>query len=448
MPLTDQTGITRIIWRGLVSMRLALFLLLFIAGVAVVGTLIPQGNPPAFYQYAYGSWRAGIIRFFQLNSVFRSGVFLVPTFLLTISLLACVADRWRPAWRQVSTYHYRYHEEDYTGITTSKSLVTANPRETLAALVAACRRRHYRAFTEVREERLYLYADRGRCGVLGSLLTHLSVVLIVTGGLYSGLAGFGGYVNIPAGATVAIPRAGFAARLDAFRIDYYSDGTPKQYYSTLTVVDAGREVEQRVIAVNSPLTYKGVTLYQAGYGWAVDGVLKIQGREIQFTAPDRETIPLTGDLRLKAVFYPDYVTDPAGHPGSRSSRPANPRVGYFLLQGEKVISYSLVGLNEPLAAGNGLILTFTGYRQYTGLKVTHDPGIPVVYAGAAFLLLGLCLSFYVRRRQIWGMVIPAEGGCRVLLAGAAPRQPAGLAGELEELLEEPLMGAAVPAKKL
>lgn len=436
MPSNDQPGPVRSIWRGLVSMRLALFLLLFIAGVAALGTLIPQGNPPAFYQYAYGPWRAGMIRFFQLNSIFRSWVFLIPTFLLTISLLACVVNRWRPAWRQVTTVHYRYQEEDYTDTTASKSLAAANPREILAALAGACRRRHYRAFTITREGRLYLYADRGRYGILGSLLTHLSVVLIVAGALYSGLAGFRGYVNIPAGATVAIPRAGFAARLDAFRIDYYSDGTPKQYYSTLTVVDAGREVEQRVIAVNSPLTYKGVTLYQASYGWAVDGVLKIRGRELQFTAPDRETIPLTDDLRLKAVFYPDYVTDPAGHPGSRSSRPDNPRVGYFLMQGDRVISYSIAGLNEPLGAGNGLGLTFTGYRRYTGLKVAHDPGIPVVYTGAALLFLGLCLSFYVRRRQIWGMIIPAEGGCRVLLAGVAPRQPAGLAGELEELLGE------------
>lgn len=436
MPSTYQPGLARRIGRGLVSMRLALFLLLLIAGVAGLGTLIPQGNPPDFYQYAYGPWRAGVIRLFQLDNVFRSWVFLGPTFLLTISLLACVVNRWRPLWRQVTTFHYRYHEEDYTGTAASKGFVAVNPREILATLVEACRRRHYRVFTTTGEGRFYLYADRGRFGIPGSLLTHLSVVLIVAGGLYSGLAGYRGYVNIPTGATVTIPRAGFAARLDAFRIDYYSDGTPKQYYSTLTVVDAGREVEHRVIAVNSPLTYKGFTLYQASYGWAVDGLLKIQGREIRFTAPDRETISLEGDLRLKILFYPDYTVDPAGHPGTRSSRPENPRVGYFLMQGNKVISYSLAGLNEPVAVGDGLTITFTGYRQYSGLKVTRDPGIPVVYTGAALLLLGLFLSFYVRRRQVWGMVIPEDGGCRVLLAGAALRLPAVLADELEELLGE------------
>ncbi|AKX95042.1 cytochrome c biogenesis protein CcsB [Moorella thermoacetica] len=438
MPSTNLSGIIRKVWQGLISMRLALVLLLVMAGVAVLETIIPQGNPPAFYQYAYGPWRAGIIRFFQLDKVYRSWIFLGLTFLLTASLLACVVNRWNPLWRQVTTFHYRCREDDYTGAPAGASgFSTRSAGETVASLVAGCRRRHYRVFTSEEEGRFYLYADRGRFGVLGSLLTHLSVVLIVAGGLYSGLAGYRGYVNIPAGATVPIPRAGFAVRLDDFRIDYYSDGlTPRQYYSTLTVIEGGREVEGRVIAVNAPLTYKGVTLYQASYGWVIDGVLVNRGQTTRFALPDRQTISLAGDLRLKPIFYPDYTVDPAGHPGSKSPRPVNPRVGYILMQGTRVANYSVTRLGEPVSLGDGLEVTFTGYRQYTGLKIAHDPGIPVVYTGAALLLLGLFLVFYMRRRQIWALAIPADGGCHVSLAGAAPRSQARLETDIKELLAE------------
>ncbi|MFZ5633484.1 MAG: cytochrome c biogenesis protein ResB [Bacillota bacterium] len=408
-------------------MRFNLFLLLIIAGVSVFGTIIPQGEETAFYRQAYGPLRANLIGVFQLDDVFHSWWFLALAFLLTASILACSLSRLAPLWRQATTFQYRYREEEYTGAAISSRAVSPKGAgETAHLLSAGLRKKRYRVFLQEKEGRFYLYADRGRFGYPGTLVTHLSLVVIVAGALYGGLAGFKDYANISEGEAYHLQKAGFSVNLDDFRVDYYDDYMPKQYYSDLRIIDGGREVIKKTIAVNDPLTYKGVTFYQTSYGWVVEGVVNNPGKETKVTLLDRQTAPLGEGLSVKAIFYPDFFINAAGHPGTKSPLPNNPRVVYVVYYGPGVLTYDVTKLNEPVQIGDSLVLTFTGYRQYTGLKLARDPGIPVVYSGLTLLLLGLFLNFYVIPRRIWAMVSPDPSGSRILLAGSSPRFPARL----------------------
>ena len=59
-----------------------------------------------------------------------------------------------------------------------------------------------------------------------------------------------------------------------------------------------------------------------------------------------------------------------------------------------------IGQSLKLPDGEGTI-TFTGYRQWASLTITHDPGqLPALICGIA-ALGGLLLSFVVRRRRVW-----------------------------------------------
>ena len=58
----------------------------------------------------------------------------------------------------------------------------------------------------------------------------------------------------------------FQIRCDDFEASFYDTGAPKEYRSDLTIIDKGQEVLKQSIRVNDPLSYQGVTFYQASYG--------------------------------------------------------------------------------------------------------------------------------------------------------------------------------------
>jgi len=122
----------------------------------------------------------------------------------------------------------------------------------------------------------------------GSLLTHLSILLILGGAVARGVWGEKGSVALRAGETIAqfdgntgpqpLP---FALQLAKFEIETdpaagtraaVAPETPpmmkrsiKNFRSTVQLVDNGVAVGERTIAVNSPLKVKGYTFYQTGY---------------------------------------------------------------------------------------------------------------------------------------------------------------------------------------
>jgi cytochrome c biogenesis protein len=68
-----------------------------------------------------------------------------------------------------------------------------------------------------------------------------------------------------------------------------------------------------------------------------------------------------------------------------------------------------VGQSLKLPDGQGTI-TFTGYRQWVSLTITHDPGqVPALICGVA-ALGGLLLSFVVRRRRVFVRVYRVKAG--------------------------------------
>jgi len=54
--------------------------------------------------------------------------------------------------------------------------------------------------------------------------------------------------------------------VEDFKVKFYTNGTPKEYTSILTIIKNGTTMLTQAVEVNHPLKYKGIKFYQSGYG--------------------------------------------------------------------------------------------------------------------------------------------------------------------------------------
>jgi len=75
------------------SIRFAVLILSLLAVTSIIGTVIPQGEPVAFYIDKYGQQLAILIKIFDLDCTYSSIWFGFLLFLLTLSLSDCIFQR-------------------------------------------------------------------------------------------------------------------------------------------------------------------------------------------------------------------------------------------------------------------------------------------------------------------------------------------------------------------
>ncbi len=96
-----------------------------------------------------------------------------------------------------------------------------------------------------------------------------------------------------------------------------------------------------------------------------------------------------------------------------------------------------VGQSITLPHGQGK-LTFTGYREWISLAITHDPGQIPALISALVALGGLILSFMVRRRRVFLRAAAGPDGQTIVDFGGLARSDAagGFEVEFAELADE------------
>ena len=113
--------------------------------------------------------------------------------------------------------------------------------------------------------------------------------VVLVGALAGSYLGFKGTMNLSEGETSdkvmlaggeSVLELPFMVRCDKFEVSFYDTGAPKEFRSDLAIIDKGREVLKDSIIVNDPLTYEGITFYQAYYGTT------LKGAEIELTDRD------------------------------------------------------------------------------------------------------------------------------------------------------------------
>jgi cytochrome c biogenesis protein len=86
---------------------------------------------------------------------------------------------------------------------------------------------------------------------------------------------------------------------------------------------------------------------------------------------------------------------------------------------------------------DNFILSFEGDspREYTGLSVTKDPGVWVVWIGCGLMIFGLIVSFFFSHQRVWVRTSTGPGG-EIVLAGSANKNRVGFEKSFGELVEE------------
>lgn len=369
---SPEKSITKSVVDWLASVKVAVSIVVVTAAACVVGTLLPQGaevdrylarNPAAMERMAFFD-KLG------LTHVFTAGWFIGLLCLLSASVMVCSSRRF------------------------STILRTAG------------------------------YA-RGRA--VGSMLTHISFLMILSGAVVRGVWGEKGYLEFREGQTVATFVEGrgvrplpFAIQLSNFEIETYNQSKqPDQ----LVVHWPAKDLQGTLpVKVGAEQKFAGFTLQVLRY--VPDFVVDMTTREIttRSTEPRNPAIlvavsgPAYSNHRWVFAKYPDMemhtkdsqATGPSPlkflfQSGAAASAAITGPIKSFkstlnIIDREQVVLTKTIEVNTPLSY-KGYTLYQSGYNpddlSYTSLQVVKDPGIPIVYAGFGLMIAGLFVVFYL-----------------------------------------------------
>jgi cytochrome c biogenesis protein len=405
-----------LVWRFLSNTKVAVILIFLTMLAAFLGAVFIQAPGWALDNpQGYASWldrvrpRYGALTDLYsalgLFNVYNSLWFRGLTSLLILSTIVCTLNRIPGIWRSVFRVKVVMGENFYRHSANRASIPAPLAAEEVAGLL---RKQRYRVSIQRVGENTYLYADRNRWAKLGTILTHLSIILFLAGAVTGALLGFSDdEAVIGEGSTYTVGHGyDFKVRLNDFSEEWYPEGMPKDYRSDLSIIEGGREVLRKTIRVNDPLVYKGVKFSQSFYG--VAPALEVRdsnGRVLFSDILPMSPSTLKGYLVGLLTFGPD-TTVVVGRP-EKVSGAAAVHLEAQVYSGGKLLQQGVLRQGQPQQMGN-LRLEFLGDREYTGLRVSKDPGTSLIWVASGLMLLGICTSFYFPRRRLWVRVAPQE----------------------------------------
>jgi cytochrome c biogenesis protein len=443
--------------RLFMSVRLAVALILVIAALSLAGVFLQQ-IPQNFAASPDGyAWWVENVASRELGGVaeplaalgffhiFRSAWFIAAAGLLMLNIVVCTAARIRPLRQGTRAAAVRQDDGFYA----DADSVSPEPSPGLAAVAdqagQALRAGRYTVRREEDEAIIWLAADKHRLSSWGTLLVHLSLILLLAGVLVGTLFGFRNETFTVAEGTAADVGygTGLSLRLNAFSDTYWEDGTPLDYQSDVTVFRNGAIVRSGVIRVNHPLKVNGVRFHQGYFGPAAGLVIQDENGDVLFSG----SIALTGIQTGGSLSRPKGVAVLAdgktsmillGSAGSADPSIGADQVGLELYDGNLIFIGWLLLLENTPAQLNGMTFTYHAL-QYAGFMVSAEPGAPFLWAAAALFLLGIATLFYFPHRRLWirlqrmpdGKISvtlkPAgmNGADRILEVLKTPRKPGG-----------------------
>jgi len=434
------------LWRFFSSLKLTIFLLIGLAVVSIIGTVIPQGTPSPEYLQTISETKFHLYARLGFFDLYHSWWFILILYFLSLNLVACSLRRWPHDWALVRTPVTTLDVQQEHVFANVHGWPDSRASDLLERSVVDALAREFASPVVTKTDNEYhLFAQKGRFSRFGVYILHASIIIIFLGGLIGSIFGFRGFVEIAEGEASSVVTTnrggavdlGFTVRCDSFSLSYYNNGTPKEYRSVLSILENGSSVvEKRPVIVNDPLTYRGITFYQSGYSQAAPARYRFTVRDRASGAATRVTV--TGD---ESVALPGggtlLVTGYAPEIGGMYPGLNGPAVQVMVMEGNVALEPFVVMKRYPdinADRGGAHVLTFEGVDQKwrTGLQVTRDPGVPVVWAGCFFLITGIFSAFFSSHRRIWVRI----GGGRVVVAGSASKNQAAFDAFFEEMVEK------------
>lgn len=432
------------------SLKLTIFLLILLAIVSIIGTIITQNATQQEYIERYGIELYKVLNFFGIFDMYHSWWFSAILLILVINLITCSLSRFPAAWRQIfkKTDLKTPEETSIRSMPFLEEIPIKIPSENMIDnIISSLKERMGKPNIINTDTEVTFYSEKGRFSRLGVYITHLSIIIILIGGLLGSIYGFKGFVNILEGDTVdhiylrmkdgEVPMdIGFSIRCDDFQITYYDipgkERYVKDYTSLLTIIENGKEVLKKTIEVNHPLQYKGLTFYQASYGTLNDITLGIKWMENSnegktfIKVREGETVQIDkSNAFIRILKYAPQIHNFGEGVQVALLKPnQEPRV-FWLLK-------NFPEFDKKRGDDFFLTLEDVSSREYTGLQVTKDPGVWIVWIGCGLLVIGLFISFFLSHKRVW-IIIPKKKG-KIIVAGSSNKNKFGFEKTFEALV--------------
>jgi len=431
------------IWRFFISMRTGLLLILGLGLLSLIGTLLVQApagmtaDPAAYTAWVasihskYGGWTP-VFDKLGFFSVFTSIWFKAITVLLTTSVLACSINRAPRLWKIAFHPRTRMGETFFTHAALKASiLVPTGPDTAMDDVREVLKSHRFRTIADPDENGLNLYADRFRWGPFGTVVAHISFVVILLGFFLSATTGFKDTQFVASvGSKVQVGHGtGLTIEAKSFNDAYYPDGSPSDYASDLVVYKNGVAVDRQTVRVNHPLTWNGVSFYQSFFGTAAamkvtdaaGKTLYNDAAALQWQSDDgKHSI---GQFDMKANGLTVYVIVAASGETDPNIKAGQVELEIHQNGADAPIATQVVDQGKPTTIA-GVTYTFERTRQFTGLIVARDPGAMWVWVGSTLLVLGLFLVFFFPHRRVWVRIRKTSGGTEILCASTMKRDVA------------------------
>ncbi|NEK93249.1 cytochrome c biogenesis protein ResB [Modestobacter muralis] len=494
-------------WRQLTAMRTALMLLFLLAVASIPGSLLPQRSLSQTnvnrYFAEYPTLARWLDRLF-LFDVFSSPWFAAIYLLLFISLIGCVVPRAIEHGRSLFTppppvprhlQRLPEHAELSTSLPGAAALDVVE--EELRVRRFRVVRREGRSGPEVSGEKGYLRET-------GNVLFHLSLLALLLGLAGGKMWGYEGSILVTEGQGFCNSfqqydtyRSGplvsggdltaLCVNLEDFEAVYEQNLTAASFTADISYDVDGGEPVARTIGVNDPLRLDGDRVYVTGHGYSPEFTIVLpDGTALtDLSAPFLPTDPgtlasqgvlkvpdlgtgATEQLAVEGFFAPTGVVQ-AGVLTSVDPRPLDPQVavivyaGYlgldsglpqsvFSLDQDQIDRGSLnevgranLAVGESTTLPDGTVVTFSGFKEFAAIQVSHDPGQVWVLGASIAVLAGLLGMLLVRRERVFARVIPGpDGGGTVLSVGSLTRGSADTGPRFTALIDD--VGAALATR--
>ena len=464
------------VWRFSTSVRVAILQIALIAVCTFIGTLVPQAAQAGLFdQVAYQNWLVfqrgkfgnfvPLMDLLGLFNIFQTVYFRGLLAVLTLSIILCTINRIPGIWRNAMVLPpLKVGDKLFEVHQTARRLDAGAVDEAAALdhLTAALRARRYRVLTEASGDHTYVYADKNRFGIFGTFVSHTGLVLVLVGALVGSIFGWRDDVfTVTDGSTRPV---GFGTNL-AVRNELFVDeydpvtGQPSDFYTDAVLLeqrgDAWTEIKRHRIRVNTPLEHNGVVVHQAFFGPSAVLTVKDNQGNVMFSGgiplpyrnPDGRPI---GWVDVPAGRFPIPLTvfvvgrAPVGASGDPLIEPGQVVVEVYpagQATENNLLYRDLLDLGTPAAmkAPTGrtiLEFTFERERQFTGLNLSYNPGLPLIWSACGLMLLGWGAVFYFPHRRLRALVSRDAHGRAQIAAAVISRLDLGARNEYERLLAD------------
>jgi len=438
------------IWKFFTRIMLSVILLLSLAVTSIVGTLIPQNESPAAYFQEYGEFLYRIFDVFDFFDMYNSWWFQLLIVLLTVNIVVCSIDRLKATGKIVFAKNPIFNLSRFKNHADKENIVEDRSPEQLKDIYEPFVSKGFGYMrSEQTDKGFCIFAEKWRWTRLGVYGVHLSIVLLLVGSLIGSIFGFDGYVNIPEGEAVSSIRIrnpaqakslDFEVLCEDFDVSFYDSGVPKEFRSSLTILEHGKPVLKKDIIVNDPLRYKGINMFQSSYG-------PLPPKEVTLSFKSKKT----GQAYQKKMLMGQQIDVPeAGGKfvvkdydnayQFRGRSIGEAFSGVLIPENGRPIEILLPVRFPDFDQGRkgNVAISVKDYdrRYYTGLQVTKDPGVWVVYSGFILLIVGCYITFFMSHQRLCIDIVKKGKKSLVMVAGTANKNKLGVPNRIKKISEK------------